>query len=232
MYAYPSYRRSRYREVAPLIATWLGEIDSLFDQSARETGGARHVRFAADTNCNLSVLEVRLSRGAVDSFAKTVRELHERGYRRADRKYLVWVDADDYCGISESMVDDRPGLRNASNGNPAVDGLVARVDRPCWGKLGTDISFEAHELLHTLGAVQESAPNATRFGHCSDQWDTMCYDDGGLGQLGLRDVCPLWHADYFDCDHDDYFNTNPAPGSYLATHWNVASSEFLTSGPP
>jgi hypothetical protein len=60
----------------------------------------------------------------------------------------------------------------------------------------------------------------------------MCYDDGGIPNPpgGLVKVCPGAPENQIDCGGDDYFHTNPAAGSYLATHWNVARSQFLVSG--
>ena len=39
-------------------------------------------------------------------------------------------------------------------------------------------SVPAHELTHTLGGVLGTAPHATKNGHCYDDADLMCYDDG------------------------------------------------------
>ena len=61
-----------------------------------------------------------------------------------------------------------------------------------------------------------------------DEYDLLCEPD--RSGKPMRAVCPKKHANRLDCGHDDYFNTNPKPGSYLATKWNIATSEFLLRG--
>ena len=142
-----------------------------------------------------------------------VADLQAQGYRRADRKYLVFVDTTsaNICGLGSHWPDDRPEAANTSN----TETGYARVDAGCWGT-----AVAAHELMHTFGGVQNSAPHTTGQGHCTDEWDQMCYDDGS--GKPMRVACSggagSGHDLRFDCKHDDYFHTNPPAGSYLATH--------------
>ena len=59
----------------------------------------------------------------------------------------------------------------------------------------------------------------------------MCYEDGDdMVHPYVPTVCPLGDGPIpqtYDCGRDDYFNPDPAPGSYLATHWNVYNSAFM-----
>ena len=228
IYAYPADKADRYASVAPNIAVWTAQMDQVFNASAQQTGGVRHVRFVTDANCNLVILKVQLTSTGDDTFGNTMTELRSMGYDRTDRRYLVWMDSTVLCGIAGYYIDDQPGSANANNGS--MPGSVARVDSGCWGLADEGQSVEAHELLHTLGGVQATAPNATPLGHCTDGADRMCYDDGsGLQQ---RTVCPAANQAFLDCRHDDYFSTKPTPGSYLATHWNTADNEFLATADP
>jgi hypothetical protein len=239
VYAYPAAGPDNYDAVAPYIRHWAGLADQVFNESAAKTGGVRHVRYVTDVACQVDVAKVALSEAGIESLGGTAADLAAQGHDRPDRKYLVWVDAYKYCGIAMVEADDRAAENNANNG-ASSPGMVARVDRGCWGK-GT-LSAEGHELAHILGGVQPTAPHGTWSYHCYDEWELMCYDDDltldgfvtshdVLTPLGQ--VCPRSHEGLLDCGNDDYFSTSPAPESWLAQHWNVANSSFLTSeGPP
>jgi hypothetical protein len=118
-------------------------------------------------------------------------------------------------------------------------GLMARIDLPCWGLPAPNPLVEAHEIAHTLGAVQPHAPHSSSvvtdgsivfYGHCTDEFDIMCYDDQSPKQLTFP--CAKAYDRLLDCRHDDYFHTAPSSGTYLASHWNTAMSAFLVRVDP
>ena len=222
VYANITGRTDRYASFAASFQTWAAAMDGVFDRSAAQTGGSRRIKFVHDANCTPIVARTTLSVAAGNDFQATVDELVSQGLSRNDRKYIVWVDANVYCGIGEVYSDDRAGQNNYNN----VYSLISRVDNGCWGALGQ--SVEAHELMHNLGGVQETAPNATAYNHCTDDSDRMCYPDGSGEPMAQK--CASAHENTFDCNHDDYFSTAPPTGSYLATHWNTANSAWLSTG--
>jgi hypothetical protein len=200
-------------------------------------------------NCQLTVSKVTLPSSTVNNFSATINALHNKGFNKSNRKYSVWMDVpmsqSGICGIGQFIPDERSGANNKNNGPSSVPGMVARTDVDCWGLLSQSKSpagfpvpaqmVEAHELGHTLGAVQAGAPHATKNngfgagGHCSDEWDIMCYDDDfkpSTFPLTYSPNCLVTHSALLDCGHNDYFNTNPTSG-YLTSHWNPAKNAFL-----
>lgn len=200
------------------------EADDAFAASARQTGGHRRLRFVTDEYCRPVIKTVTVAPAAIGpDFGETIDALYAAGYDDTDRKVLAFVDADELCGIAQMYPDDRPIAGNYNNGG--VDAMVARVDRGCWQVYNQSVA--AHEVMHNLGAVNANAPNATEYGHCTDDADLMCYEDGP-GTVVDEDVCEPVEEELFDCNDDDYFHTGtPAVGSYLAGHWNTASSSWL-----
>ena len=222
IYARTASIESRRSTVIPQIRTLAAGVQSAFLASAARTDGVRRPRWVTDDDCRLAVIEVVLSEAARTSFGTTISELQGLGHARADRKYLIWFDTGVYCGIGTFWGDDRSGADNLSNTRVGY----GRVDAGCWGWA------ESHELMHTLGAVQNSAPNTTwnvapgAFGHCTDEYDVMCYPDAPGVTMTIR--CPDRGLDgQFDCGNDDYFHTRPSGGSYLGSHWNTADSGWL-----
>ncbi|HUQ62690.1 MAG TPA: hypothetical protein VM121_02920, partial [Acidimicrobiales bacterium] len=175
--------------------------DFNFNASAAETGGVRHLRFVTDASCNLVIADVQLSTAANPDMDTMIADLKAKGYSSPSRKYLVWMDATNYCGIGDLFIDESPSQLNENNGKFAQ---FARVDTSCWNRAGQ--SVETHELTHTLGSVQPGAPRSTANYHCTDESDRMCYDDHGNGQpaVTLTQTCPPFHEQRLDCRHDDY----------------------------
>jgi hypothetical protein len=81
-----------------------------------------------------------------------------------------------------------------------------------------------------LGAVNPAAPHSNGAWHCTDEYDRLCYDDGSGASLTF--LCASSQEPLLDCNGDDYFNVAPPPGSWLASHWNLASSAFLAPVAP
>ncbi|GAB3593240.1 hypothetical protein GCM10027446_15230 [Angustibacter peucedani] len=230
MYVVEAGVTNRYADLLPSIRVWAAGVDDVVNRSAALTSGVRHVRYVTRPSgggCVADVLNVTVPVGATKDFGSTISAVQALGYSDPHRKYLMWTDANKLCGIGLLYRADNPGQDNANNGSYAQ---YARVDNGCWGfgDGSTGHSVEAHELVHTLGSVFAGAPHATANGHCWDESDTMCYSDGTSHPM--VQVCSSALEYLLDCGSDDYFSTYPDPGSWLALHWNTASSRFLIGG--
>ena len=224
LYAYFGDRSNRLRALRTQIDALVLRANGVFALSARLDHGYRSLRMLQSRCGVATVSAVHLSSAARFNFDRMIFELSQVGYARPDRKYVVFADINAMCGIASVYDDDRPTADNVNNRGPSY----ARVDnsRGCWNGV-----VVAHEITHMLGGVQTSAPHSTSLHHCTDGHDVMCYSDGSpqSRHLTLR-RCTSSHADVLDCGRDDYFAVHPQRGSYLASHWNVASSSFLYSG--
>jgi hypothetical protein len=216
---------SRYAQYLETFRSLAEAVDVIYNESARETGGERHVRYVTENvngACRPVVRDVQIADSALNAndWAPLVNAVKAAGYTRTDRKYLEFVDATVYCGIGGFAGDTRKSDANRSNTGPEY----ARADSGCWSA-----GVAAHELGHTLGAVNNNAPNGSGLAHCVDEWDVMCYKDGPNTVIVTK--CPdRAHDQRLDCNHDDYYHTNPAAGSYLANNFNVADNLFLIKG--
>lgn len=230
MYVVEADKTNRYAALKSNLQLWAAGTDDVVNRSAALTGGVRHVRYVTEpggSGCVAKVLNVTVPAGSMASFGATISAVQALGYNVAGRKYLMWTDATALCGIASMYTNDTASQSNPNNG---AYPQYARIDSGCWGfgDGSTGHSVEAHELLHTFGGVQNTAPHATTAGHCWDESDTMCYADGG-GHAMVQ-VCPTDREYFYDCNTDDYFSTYPDPGSYLDGHWNSADSRFLIGG--
>jgi hypothetical protein len=213
--------------------------DEIFFRSAQETGGIRHIRFVQDASCQLAVGQVVIPAEEDDSMDEIVASLQQQGHNRTDRKYLVFSETDipGFAGQGTLLPDSQPGQNNANNAGTGY--AVIYTGGSSSSNIAQSAHSVAHELGHVFGAVQPDAPHSSNgipegnvSGHCFEENDVMCYPDFDSDGDGFADaptmefVCTT--IEVMDCNHDDYFSTNPPPGSYLATHWNIANSRFLS----
>ena len=159
------------------------------------------------------------------TFSQVVADARRAGFASDTADYLIFYDGvrDGACGTGSYIADESLSEDNASN----TGGGYALVFRDCWF---TEIPM--HEVGHTMGAVQYSAPHSTGTGgHCNQENDVMCYaPDGGDRNQGVAQNCS--GLPRFDCGYDDYFDSAPELGEYLSTHWNLGSplNNFITFG--
>lgn len=253
VYAYAAGRPNRVNYFAPILQA---NAVVLSRYMAERSALRKTIRFDMGTPCGpqyADIQVVRLKRRAwyyrdddgvptVEDGSPLQRELRAatRDQRRG-KKFLVYADGLnrtepgklDVTGMTDELPqDDRRTPGNAANRGGQL-AVVFGPDRglPPRQLEGFETRMFLHELLHTLGAVQESAPHATAGGHCVDGSDVMCYRDRTARSALYTDrVCAEGQGaigEALDCDGDDYFNPAPAPGSYLASHWNVYDSVYL-----
>lgn len=214
VYARAGDRPDRYDAMAPAVRDLVREVNGRLNQE----GGERGAIVDYKVRCAAGVVEVANAvlptPAASATFSTIVSDLRSLGHTSPLAKYWVWYDGAVDCGgcAGQATVhaDDRLVADNAANaGN---DFAVT------YGVLSSTVMM--HENAHNLGAVQLSAPHTSGSWHCNDGSDVMCYADGGPSSAPFTACADREH---FDCGHDDYFDPAPAPGSYLATHWNLGS---------
>jgi len=219
-----------------------------------QAGGTKGLRFDMGTRCGPQYADVQVvplpgpHASYVDNFRAVAQEVQRAlGDQGGPRNAIVLADGLSSVGTERGLAETITGESGETPGaeNPHNQGNLTAVvftrdggEAPGAGADGFWPEGFLHEITHTLGAVQWGAPHSTQprgqqnpaYGHCWQGVDVMCYaeDQGAASQL-VNDCGPVPGAITvsFDCGRDDYFSPSPAPGSYLATHWNTYDSAFL-----
>ncbi|MTV26051.1 hypothetical protein FTX61_11615 [Nitriliruptoraceae bacterium ZYF776] len=175
----------------------------------------RTLRVRCTNGGDVAVTSVRVTSR---DFTALRTQLAARGHRTPREKYLVFADFPPtnpaISGMAEMYDDARRSVDNLHNGARPMYAVVYR------GYFSSRTPL--HELAHTMGAVQPSAPGSDGSGHCRVDHDVMCYRGGTLR-------CPTM---VFDCGNDTYFSTATRPGQWLHEHWNLGweGNRFIQLG--
>jgi hypothetical protein len=158
-------------------------------------------------------------------------------------KYIVLFDTGSGCkpfspgssrcatGIATGYIDDDTRSTSNSANQPnstSSSGIGVVWSKPYFSEKGLTT---LHETLHGMGAVNNAAPQATGKGHCWDDYDVMCYDDGGTKSPGAMYVrCSSGVR--IDCGRDSYFKYGATSG-WLSSNWQVGypGNRFMSFTP-
>lgn len=223
LYARTPGRADRLDEERSYLRSVIKRMDAVLNRESLASGGG---------NADFKVLcdgsgQPRIDRVISPSldFTSVVTAAKEAGFADLRADYTIFFDTSDEsrCGVGSFYPDETPGIVNR---NIAVTGYGVTYRR-CWGT-----SAPMHENAHNEGAVQPGAPHSTGSGdHCWQESDIECYaPDGGDTHQWAVTACGDY--EHYDCNHDDYFDTAPEAGEWLATHLNIGSSAnpFIARG--
>ena len=251
MYAYPQDVTPRFDDWADSLQADVSRIEQFL---ALQTGGRRALRFDMGTQCGPQYVDIQsvalphnrsyyidgtddenFNNVAADVHAAVVhdtRDVFVLGDGLTTPNTPPATDDQGVWGIAEVSPDDQPGKNNQANRGGLI-GMMLTPPGTAPDPEDWQPTVMLHEITHNLGGVQHSAPHSTLYWHCWDGRDVMCYDDGSPGSPPYTStVCSFIGGaipQTYDCGHDDYFNPDPVPGSYIAAHWNVYTSDFMGS---
>jgi hypothetical protein len=244
LYGYPAGTHDRSAEARAVIRLALRSADANLDAQTPETGG-QHYRFWCRRDSMPTIASVRLRAIGADhaySVADVIdslvaqRSLGFGTHDFVDDRFVYLTFVDHLQGVSAPagqatfLGDDDPDP--AVNRNNSTSQMHYGMVMLGYSAANESHLFQ-HEVGHTIGAVQLSSPHSSGAAHCYDVADVMCYDDGGPWFSGGGTLQPLCVAmpdgqDPWDCGGDDWYAASPADGTYLADHWNVVDSGWLS----
>jgi hypothetical protein len=246
-YAYPNDLTDRSAAWSDALQA---NVSNIGQYLGLQSGGRRAVRFDMGTNCGTQYVDVQivplphpssyyLALSDTLEFDAIRDDVHAAlAGSSAPRDVFVVADGlskGGLYGIGEVYDDPSFGTDVAGPGNihnaGGLTGIMYVQANTTPSPSGMQPTVMLHEMTHNLGGVQLSAPHATSYAHCTDGQDVMCYADRNPENAVYNpNVCPTASgviSQTYDCGHNDYYDPSPAPGSYLATHWNVYDSVFM-----
>lgn len=231
IYARPRDQADRYGTIASNLRQQIYNLSGYLDDEAGTSVQKLYMHCPAGSTA-LDVANIVLPTASSSTTFDTItQDLAAMGINSAREKYIVFADTpspsacNGCAGQGTFFRDDRLSTSNANNVSTGYAVEYRWNATPHWDIL-------LHEVLHTMGGVQDSAPHSTGAAHCYEGADIMCYDDKGpkayLFQYHANDCARLSGYGRIDCfrsnpDGGDYFAPFPASGAYLTKFWNVAA---------